>query len=193
MLTSYWDLLAKHHTCSLCDTLLLWAVNVRLWTYPAGLSCSLCTSTRNSKDVFILTGYRKVLMLFRFSVRLLNWLCHRKVQSPFLNSLQKNLPFSSFYEQTPGLAGTACVFWWPFSILETLKHPLFAWKRIITSPMKCWWAKWARPYLLCGEGSLESQSRWRVVWGGKHLLSVWGMSVLLRSLLFTHPQIIFGS
>lgn len=34
--------------------------------HPAGLSCSQCTSTRNLKDLFILTSYRKVLMLFRF-------------------------------------------------------------------------------------------------------------------------------
>lgn len=42
-------------------------------------------------------------------------------------------------------------------------------------------------------GSLESQSCWRVVWGGEHLPSVWGRPVLLSSSLFTRPQIIFGS
>lgn len=50
-----------------------------------------------------------------FSARLLNWLfVTANSKAHFWILFKRIFHFSSFYEQTPGLAGTVCVFWWPF-------------------------------------------------------------------------------
>lgn len=50
----------------------------------------------------------------------------------------------SFHEQTWGVS------WWPAFHFRKSATSLVCLKRIITSAMKCWWAKWRRPCLPYG-------------------------------------------
>lgn len=172
-----------------------------------GSGCSVCTST-STWAISKVLAHEDAWFHFLFPVWwFTSWLLccsraafgsHSKYHFFFKRmgkKKEKEIPFSfhPLSKHSRACLGESCVFdEYFFSILETLKHPVFARKRIITQPMKCWWAKWAELYLPCGGGSLESQSRWRAVRGGQHLPSAWGMPLLLRSLVFTRAQIILG-
>lgn len=58
-------------------------------------------------------------------------------------------------------ANTRGFSWWPFFHFRKSATSFVCLKRIITSPMKSWWAQWRRPYLPYGAIPATSRAGWR--------------------------------
>lgn len=199
MLKSNLDLLAKHHTRSSCDIPLLYTAVVFISLPPN----SKCQTLDVSCRVQLLMVRKHVRRIFKHHKKVylikmgdVTSICSESNHSPLFSSgassvLIPNIAFLKkcsvpFHFMSKHWAlRESCVFddHFPFSKLWNI--PCLPEKdNHLTHEMLM--SEMSRAIFTVRRGSLESQSRWRVVWGDKHLLSVWGKTLLLHSLLFTH-------
>lgn len=144
--------------------------------------------------IYLFKVYAGVVMFIH-----LFWLFCGIVQKfPSSSPSARSIPFI-LLANNQALIGKEC-FWFRAPLLFNVRFPLWKLWNIPCLPEKSnhlshemLMSRMSGAIFTARRGSLESQSCWRVVWGGEHLPSVWGRPVLLSSSLFTRPQIIFGS